>query len=331
MFKAIVPFLLAAWLGCGDDGPRWAMVHENLDEALLFVGGSSSTDVWSVGGDKGEGLGPLVLHFDGEGWTRKATGASGDLWALACFADGTAYMGGEDGLILRYRGGAFEIMETPGTATVFGIWGQSPDDVWAVGGASGGAAGAFAWRLQGDIWTPVDGFPAELGAEEATWKVFGRAAGDVWIVGTHGITLHYDGQSFTSETSPTESALFTVHGNRDRMVAVGGFGTGVFIENSGDGWQDVTPPDSMQPIGVFMTDTGGYAVGADGSVWHRDADGWQAETTGLPIFDALHAVWVDETGGVWAVGGQVQAFPLIRGLMLYKGTEQIPGEIADET
>lgn len=319
--------LIAA--GCGDDGgtdpPPWRIVHENLPQGLLSVWGTAEDDVWTVGSDAGDG--PLVLHFDGEGWDRLETGARGDLWWVFGFAGGPIYLGGADGLILRYQDGAFEEMTTPGTGTVFGIWGGSPGDVWAVGGAPGGASGGFVWRLEGDAWVEASGVPAEIGESAAIWKVSGRSADDVWMVGTRGAALHWDGEALTRDDLPTGESLFTLHANAERFAAVGGFGTGQIFENDGSGWVrvDDEPIDPM--VGVHLTADLGVAVGQNGAVAERTDDGWEPAFVDLAFHETLHAVWIDPSGGVWAVGGQVQVFPLQRGALLYKGPREVPGGI----
>lgn len=315
--------LLAA--GCGDDGgDEWQVVERDLPGALLSVWGTSATDVWAVGGDAGDGMGPMVIHFDGAGWTRHETGQIGDLWWVFGFEGGPIYLGGAGGTILRYAGGTFTRMTTPGTDTVFGIWGSSPTDLWAVGGATGGSRGAFAWRLQGEEWIVADGFPTALADTDAMWKVYGRGPNDVWLVGTNGKVVHWDGAAFAQQTVGGES-LFTVHANGERFVAVGGFGTGLILENDGTGWADVSPSGGFPMVGVCLdADGGGYAVGQFGAVYHRGGDGWALEDVGLVLDESLHAVWIDPDGGVWAAGGQVLTTPLVRGVLLHKG-KAIPG------
>src|SRR5690606_16900636 len=107
--------------------------------------GTSDSDVWTVGGDMRDGTGPLVMHYDGAAWERVETGQSdGDLWWVFGFDGGPVFMGGGGGVILRHEGGTFTVMDTPTTDTVFGIWGASPDDMWAVGGTFD--TNGFAWR-----------------------------------------------------------------------------------------------------------------------------------------------------------------------------------------
>jgi hypothetical protein len=303
------------------------VVAPHLDAALLSVWGTSPSDVWAAGADAGDG--PLVLHHDGASWQRLDTGHSGDLWWAFGFAEGPVYFGGVGGSILRWQDGAFERMATPGTGTVFGIWGPSPDELWAVGGAPGGARGAFAWRLGAGAssWQEVPGFPAELAEREALWKVFGSSASDVWLVGTGGRLLHWDGAALTPSFAGVAESLFTVHANATRFAAVGGFASGLLLERNiaepaSAPWLNVSPPGAQALVGVCLTETGGYAVGQFGYVAVRDEQGWREELTGLPPDPdnrSLHSVWVDPAGGVWAAGGQVLVEPLLDGWLLHKG------------
>jgi hypothetical protein len=333
---AALSLVLGAAAACGDDGDEgaaWELVHQQLPGALLSVWGTGADDIWTVGSDP-DGEGPAVMHYDGAEWEDLDTGTAGDLWWVfgpERDPGGTVYMGGAGGTILAYRDGTFTPMETPRTdVTVFGIWGCSPEDMWAVGGALGGASGGFAWRLQPASededarWVEADGFPAEIAADDAVWKAFGRSCDDVWLVGTDGLAVHWDGQAFTDERAGGES-LFTVHASADRFAAVGGFGTGTLLENDGSGWVDVSPDDASPLVGVCLTGSGGVAVGQYGTVIEREGSGpgaaWTAADTGLFVDQTMHSVWIDPDGGVWAVGGQVLNAPFVDGLMLHRESQ----------
>jgi hypothetical protein len=314
--------LLGAGCGGGDDGGSgeggWRVEMTGLPSALTAVWGTSAGDIWAIGGDP-EGAGNTVMHYDGTSWLPMTTGHSGDLWWVYGFEGGSVFMGGGNGLILRYAGGAFERMETPGNATVYGIWGTSEDDLWAVGGNV--SAGAFAWRFDGTAWREAEGFPPVLVQSASLFKVWGAAADDVWLVGTGGVILHYDGERITQVRSATTRDLFTVHGAGGHVVAVGGFGTGVIVENTGEGWQDVTPAGIPHVIGVWLGEPASYAVGLEGAVLTLEGGVWKPVDTGIRVPGALHSVWVDPDGGVWAVGGQVLAPPLVDGVMIHKPAE----------
>lgn len=283
--KALLGLIfLGLAIGCdggGDDAPadEWQMVHEDLPGALLSVWGTSARDVWAVGADARDGTGPSVLHFDGDAWARVPTGqAQGDLWWVFGFEGGPIYMGGDGGVILRLEGESFTLMDTPGTDTVFGIWGATPDDLWAVGGASD-STGGFAWRLSGDTWTPEPSVPADVAAGAAIWKMYGASASDAWAVGSNGVALHWDGTAFAPGDTGIGSSLFTVHESAGRYVAVGGVASGFIVEYDGGAWHDVTPqPAPMGLSGVSLApDDVGLAVGVFGAVFVQDASGWNVE------------------------------------------------------
>jgi hypothetical protein len=326
-------------VACGSDAPRapepWQLVHESLPGALLSVWGTSDRDVWTVGADAGDGSGPTVLHLEGGSWSRLDTGQRGDLWWVHGFAGGPLFMGGAGGMILRYDESSFTRLTTPGTGVVFGLWGSSPDQMWAVGGEAGGSQGAFAWRLEGDRWVEAPGFPSDLAVTDALWKVYGRGANDVWMVGTGGKLLHWDGSAITPAFAGLAESLFTVHGNSQRFVTVGGFGTGLLLEHpvgapASAAWVDMSPTGAQSIIGVCATEgDGGHAVGDFGYVAERGPSGWVSEETGLEdVFGvrSLHSVWIDASGGVWAAGGEVRVPPLVNGIMLHRGAAVPTGD-----
>lgn len=304
----------------------WAIVHQGLPGALLSLWGTSSTDVWAVGGDKRDGSGPLVLHYDGATWKQLPTGEkSGDLWWVFGFPGAPIFMGGAGGVILRYEGGAFTKMTTPGTDTVFGMWGDSPTSMWAVGGSFD--TKGFAWRLQGDAWIPEPSLPAEVVADASIWKVTGRSASDVWLVGSKGASFRWTGTALEQRPTGVATSLFTAHGNAARFAAVGGLVSGVIVENESGDWKTVHEA-TYGLTGIFLGpgDTG-YAVGQYGSVYARDVGGWHEEDTSLSLRVDLHSVWMDPSGGVWAVGGRTSSFPLTDGILLHKG-ESVTQEIS---
>lgn len=295
-----------------------------MASAATSVWGTSERDVYIVGGDAGDGKGPLVEHYDGTAWTRLDPGVTNlNLWWVfgppGAAAGGPVFMGGEGGTILRYQGGAFTKMTTPANATVFGLWGASATEMWAVGGSIGGQNGAFAWKLDGDAWIEAPGFPTELAQTDAMWKMFGRSASDAWIVGTNGKTVRWDGSAFTKVAFGGES-LFTVHADADRFVAVGGFGTGLIVENTGSGWTNASPMAAPSFSGVYLSSAGDFAVGDEGAIYERDGGPWTEVATKLTTDETFHAVWVDPSGGVWAVGGQVRIPPLVNGIVVHRGS-----------
>jgi hypothetical protein len=327
------PLLLAALLlgACGgDDGGEeghapdvFTQTFDSLPGALIGVSGTSEKDVWAVGGNPSDGSGAFVLHFDGQ-WTRKPTGHMGDLWWVHAFPTGPVFFGGSNGTILRYASDSFEKLPTPGTATVFGIWGTSPDELWAVGGDPATPGTAFVWRFDGTNWSAAQGFPS---VPVAAWfKVWGRAADDVRFVGMDGAIVHFDGEGFAQIASPTNRRLLTLFAEPDgRYTAVGGVSQAVILEDAGGTWKDVSPePPTHAMIGVRTRGEDGYAAGTAGSVMRRKNGVWVDEPLGFDVFADFHSVWIDPKGGVWLGGGSIASVPLVNGVLVHKGPK-IPG------
>lgn len=320
---ALATAMLIAPHGCGGDedtSTNWQLVGDNLPGALISVWGTSESDVWAVGGDSRDGTGPLVLHYDGTTWEKLSTGeTSGNLWWVFGFENGTVYMGGEGGTILRYQDGAFTKQTTPGTGTIYGIWGASPDDVWAVGNTNA-TSGGFAWKLSGDAWVDEPSLPANIVSDFGVWKVHGCSASDAYLVGTDGLTLHWDGTALSPVDIGVSTSLFNVHCLDGKVVAVGGLVSGVIVEYDGTSWNLTSPENAPSLTGVFMSPDGtGYATGQFGAVFEYKGGVWQDADIGYFFDETLHGTWTDPSGGMWAVGGQILALPFTDGLIVHGG------------
>jgi hypothetical protein len=319
----------------GQTRGRLRPVLENLPAALLSVSGTGPKDVYAVGADPEDGRGPLVLHYDGTGWDRLDTGASGDLWWIGVAPIGNAfYLSGDGGLILRYDLAArqFSRDTTPGSERIYGTWGASPTDIWAVGAdVENPDTGGVIWHYDGERWSPVDLGGVRQGGVPQLFKVWGRAADDVYAVGFRGVVLHWNGDAWSVVTTPNvnDRQLFTVHGNADRAGAVGGFfAEGLLLEREGAGdFLLATPAASPQLNGVFYSpDDLAVAVGNALAVATRDADGWTTVDEGLDDQGRdFHAVWVDGEDGIWAVGGDLA--DLINGVLRYGGPQLVAGTV----
>jgi hypothetical protein len=307
--------------------PPWAVVATGLPEALLSITGRSATDVWAVGADKGQG--PIVLHYDGTAWTRVVTGTRGTLWWAHAFDDGTLFIGGAGSTILRSDGTTFTRMHTPGLAahTVFGVWGTSTSDAYAVGSVSGRSG--FVWHFDGTTWSemalPEDLPVTALGDTPGFFKVWGDGAGHVYVVGGRGVLLRSTaGAAFERLMVDTDATLFTVSGDADRAYVVGGASNGVVLEVPHDGAPVVVTP-ALAPLLQGVSSRGGstFASGAMAVVYTRGSAGWSEVDTDLPLLDieSLHATWIDPSGGVWAVGGDVLSTELDEGTIFHRGDD----------
>jgi len=313
------------------DAARWEIVAHDLHEAVLSITGTSARDVWAVGADLGNG--PIVLHYDGTTWTRVSTGTRGTLWWAQAFSDHTLLVAGAQSTILRTTDGTtFTRMATPGlsSSTIFGVWGASASDVYAVGSVSG--RNGFVWHYDGTSWQDVPITAAlpltSLGDAPGFFKVWGDGLGHVYVVGGSGVLLRRDGTGdFQLVATGATDTLFTVAGNADRACIVGGGASGVILETSATGTPSSVAP-TLAPLiqGVALEPNGhGIATGFHGAVFERSGGSWRAMDTGLalPDIESLHAAWIDPSGGAWAVGGNVLTTSLDHGIILHWAPQSV--------
>ena len=311
------------------------LILQEQPAALLSISGTSAADVYTVGADTHDGMGPYVLHYDGQSWHRLITGKTGNLWWISVTPiDGSFYMAGEGGLVLRYQlsAHAFAPLPTLGTENLlFGIWGTDANHIWAVGAElSNQGSSGVVWRFDGTRWTS-DAAIGKLIPEglPILYKVWGRDEKDLYVVGDLGVVFHFDGAVWTRSTvdlggaMPSDSPLFTVHGNATRVEAVGGLDNGLILESQGASFANGASPQTPQMNGVFIRpDDAGVAVGIAGALAFRGAGGWQLQSPGVDTGLDFHGSWIDPEGGVWAVGGNLTT-DLNRGILAYGGLEMI--------
>lgn len=315
-----------------DEHADWRFVLENLGGALLSITGTSARDIYTVGSDPGDPFGPLVLHYNGQRWQRYDTGAEGDLWWISVDPIGGSYfMAGENGLILQLDPASKTFTRHSGPSTLptlYGIWGTAPDNVWAVGGRPENPdAGGIIWHFDGTTWRDVPTAGIRPGGVPTLFKVWGRSATEVYIVGFGGVALRYDGESWSEFPSGTNRTLFTIHGNDSILAASGGFISGVLAEGTGEGMTDVAPRAAEQMNGVYIRPDGrGLAAGIGGWTLERVGGVWERRFTELDTFLDFHAAWIDPDGGLWAVGGDLTV-ALNDGMIAYAGTAAISSDL----
>jgi len=301
--------LLVLTTGCPGDEPAWSEVldGDDLDRVVLSAWGTSSSDVYVVGGGLGNGLGAIALHYDGDAWTEIDTGAAASFWWVWGAASDDVYFVGEGGTIVHWNGTTADTQTTPTTVTLFGVWGASAGDVWAVGGdAVTDPPTSVILHLEAGAW--VDATPATV-PDGALFKVWGTAANDIYAVGQNGIILHYNGSAWVVEDSDTSVSLFTVSGGDGIVWAVGG-GPATVVRSQGAGaWlaEDTGIPAGVLN-GVSVTPDGEVlVVGMGGVKMRRGTDGAWSDETFEPPFRDLHAVFAELDGHVYAVGGNFNA------------------------
>lgn len=302
-----------------DPAPVFQEVGMDPGAALLSVAGTSE-EVWVVGARPSPTAGPLLLRHTADGWESLDSGQQHDLWWVHAFEGGPTFVAGAGATVLRIENGVIERTPTPVffANTVYGVWGASPDDVWAVGGRAG--RDGFAWRYDGETWTEValvEDLPRNARGEiPGLFKVWGRAHDDVWMVGGLGTVLHWDGTSMTRIPVDTSAPLFTVTGDADEVVIVGGSDTGVLLRGGVDGFVDDTPPDAPLLQAVTIDRQGRVlAAGGQGFAVREQQGAWQRLDLGFSSLpQSVHALWAGDDQ-IWGVGGNVLSPALDEGVI----------------
>ncbi len=318
-FPRLCPLLLTLLLaftafGCGGD-PEWLSPYDATNSGwMMNVGGSGASDLYSVGGTRTSASAPrgegVITHFDGTEWREVDHGldipmlnwvhanASDDVWAV-----------GRDGTIVHFDGAAWSEVESPTERELWGVWGSSATDIWAVGGDAAPEPGREPLpeiiRYDGNTWSIVE-FPELMRrGVRSFFKVWGSSASDVWIVGMSGVVLHYDGSTFTEEFIGADVDLVSVWGTGPNQIAiVGGRGNGWAYRYNG-AWQAKQVEGLPGLNGVWMRGDTIHAVGAAGTILRLDFE--TLETIGddsLATRNDFHAVF-GTSDGLVTVGGNL--------------------------
>jgi hypothetical protein len=218
-------------------------LSENEEPSLSALWGSSSNDVWAVGGafiDIGEWH-EYIVHFDGTQWSlipprdRLSYITLLDVWGSS--STDIYAVGGYDpwddppeanrAVILHYDGQAWtEVFRAPNSnLTLKKIWGLSRSDVYAVGYEGDRAA---ILHFDGQAWSAM---PSPVALESR--GIWGSAPTDLYALpGPNrpterpGVIWHWDGSNWIDEPTGVEDGLLDIWGSSATDIfVVGGNGT----------------------------------------------------------------------------------------------------------
>lgn len=311
----------------GRTGSGWQVVDDAVDGHMLsaWCDGEATR---LVGGREGLGF---VAATDGSTWEVLDGGGGRALrWVWGGGAAGQVVVG-DGGTVLRLESGGLvpQFSSLGGDVTLWGVWGSSSEDVWAVGGSLQGGARGVIMHWDGTAWIP---FAADEAYDVNFFKVWGCAQDRAWIVGELGTILGFDGTAWAREAVPSDADLYTVHGTQDcaQVLAVGlarTAGHGVVLRRSEAGW-DVLFDDVRSPLfGTCGDAEERWVVGAAGYAARVVKDG--LDEAPAPTDLDLHACFRAPGCGLWAVGGNLlgASSPLI-GVVAHRGSRVPGGPIA---
>jgi hypothetical protein len=332
---AMLPLLLACHPTPEDTAatPQWEVLASGLPGALLSVPARSHEHLYLLGSDAGGT--PMGFYLEGDAWWELPDPGAGDLWWGFEWGE-RLWVVGDGGRVVSLQSNLLvdETVLDAGTI-LFGIWGTSPDDLYAVG--SDGSP--RMWHRDAVDWAEV-ALPAEVADHTALFKIWGRSAEEVWAVGDGGLALRLVEGRWRVTPTPTSESLFTLHGNSAQLYAVGGSSSGVILRWE-DGWVDESPDGAAQLNGVYVRSQGcdPLAVGLYGAVWWRRDGRWQPDPEPTNTTLGLHAAWLGPYCDPWVVGGALSSWPMTEGVLLHRGGSSPPvlsaaplpeGEVTEE-
>ncbi|HUS31553.1 MAG TPA: hypothetical protein VMZ53_23770 [Kofleriaceae bacterium] len=268
----------------------WQPIVTEPDVYVTAFWGAASDDIWAVGGDL------AILHFNGQGWTKVSDVFGGDsynsIWGTA--ANDVWVVGGGIGSKLAHlQNGVFVAVTSPTTQPLFGVWGSSPANYWAVGGAG------TILHYDGQSWTV-----APTLTNRALRAVWGNGPDNVWAVGDGGVVLHRTSSGWSVHTASMTniSSLNGVWGDSTGTVWLAG--------QTGDNYSVLLRgPSSWSDMGVrfFGALTSVWGSGPK-DVWFVGGDNEDIDTAQIFHYDGARITEHETPAGlnslsyVWGTG-----------------------------
>lgn len=176
--------------------------------------------------------------------------------------------------------------------TFLGIWMATPDEGWAVGQRGGilhTDDGGVTWESQP---TPTN---------VSLTSVWGTDRTNVYAVGSAGMVLRYNGQSWSRVTVPSGNTFLRVWGFGPDAIWV--VGVDVAMRWDGTSWRETILPGPAELWGVWGSSPANMqAVGQNGLILRWDGNSWQ--TVASPYPELLLSIWGSSATNAWAVGVQ---------------------------
>jgi hypothetical protein len=272
------------------DGTGWNPVSAPTGTARLnTVWASGPHDVY-IGGNAG-----LLVHWDGSTWTTivPSTGFNDNIQVVNGTSASDVWIG-TDATLLHWDGRIWANGQFGSTQSFTALWDFGPNDMWT------GAWWAGAYHYVGTsnyVAAGILGWPQAVFG--STWA---SSDSDVWVVGEQGLTFHYNGTSWTQETTGITNGLNSVWGRSPTDVwAVGDGGT--LLRWTGCSWNPVNVgATAVNLSGVWPSPTSAkvWATGDSGTILYYDGTTWGTQMS--PYAATIHNVQGLADNDLWAAG-----------------------------
>ena len=276
----------------------WEVVEAGLSQGVLMsIWESDDGTLWMVGGQFDQGV---VLRENGDSFEEVALPEETPLlnWIHGESSE-DFWVGGLSGTILHWDGANWQDYSVEMDEAIWGIH-QAGSSVFCVGGESRwGGEEAKIFYLENEQFTEMS-LPSEYENLGNLFKI-GHWNEQFWAIGAAGSLISITGGVPVAVPTGISADLVTIH--QDQIV--GGRGVGLITSLENDGLADpVQIPAGLN--GVIQYETGhSIIVGERGYGALYDASTQEYQEILSVTLDVLHAVWVDQEGDAYAVGGNL--------------------------
>ncbi|KPA13717.1 hypothetical protein MHK_006076, partial [Candidatus Magnetomorum sp. HK-1] len=225
-------------------------------EIISDVWGSDSTNVYAVGGFTG-----YLLKYNGTTWTNQNWNTSGNnLRGIFGFDENNIVIVGDWGIVRIFNGSTWQSYDV-GNTYLSGVWGSSPDNIYACGSIYGVS---YIHRFDGTSWSQVYSNSSVNGL----YAIWGTSENNVYVVGNDGYIIHYDGSDWSVIESGSGISLYGVWGiNENNIYVVGQSGT--ISQYNGTSWSSVNSGTNQNLRCIWaLNDKDMYIVGDSSTMLH---------------------------------------------------------------
>ena len=256
------------------DGTNWTVESSGTTEKLNAIWGVTETNIYAAG-ENG-----IVLHKTAAGTTWGTEPLTNnfnntDLYSVRGSSASNVYMGSNNGWFLRFNGTewtAFDPDPPTGSTRIAGIWPFNSTNIYCIIAVNYGRI----FNYDGTKWEQV-----YIGGENTLlYSIWGNTPSDIYVAGSAGLILQFNGTSWLGVSSSTTQKLYSVFGSSaSNIFAVGVQGT--IVHNKGAGFVAENFNTTSDLFGVWTSSDGSvaYAVGTDGMILKYTSDTITTTTT----------------------------------------------------
>ncbi len=228
-----------------------------------------------------------LCHAENIQWTVTLEPKVRIIRGLWGFSPDSVFAVGDHGTILSYDGTQWQMMESGTDTHLKAIWGTDKNTLFAVGDQG------TVLHYTGGRWQK-----AESPVRESLSCIRGQSADNIFAAGEKGTILHFDGSRWKRLESGTKTTFFSLWSIPGSDVfAVGGGGT--ILRYSSNAWNPMNSPDNRKLYSVWGRSNSDIYASGSGAVLYFDGRNWEIQEDN---FYLLSTFWGLSSSEIFAAG-----------------------------